>query len=257
MRSALFLSAALLAAPAFGQSTPEAFLALLPPVPGNVSTAKPADRAAFEGKVNRALTTMDQQIRLKKQREDKEGKASGEALEAKITGGRKGPSKAEQAKLEKMSDQEKMAWAMSQMAAMDPNAMREMAERGQATQKAVNVPKDARDRMARIGQVKGKYEALEAEVAALSGGGGRGFSSQARVVAPNLSAKFAASYIAILNEHLGAIKAALPDYKRQAQAMAAATGLPKATAESTDALTELRDYAARLMDVYKYNTSAK
>jgi len=202
------------------------------------------------------LAKMDEQLRLKKEREEREGKASGEALQAKATGGRKPPTKEEKERLKKMTPQEKMAWAMSQMGSMDPAAMQAIAARTQAAQKAVNVPKDAQERMGRIAKITAKYQALEAEAGALAGGGGRSFSSQGSRVPSTLCPQFTAKYVALLNEELAAIKAALPDFKRQAVAAAEAAGISKEAAASTEAMEAIRAYASRLLDVYKFNTTA-
>jgi hypothetical protein len=193
---------------------------------------------------------MDKHLDQKRKAEDKAGKASAEGLRDKMTGGVKVPPKE---KLDAMSQQEKIAWAMANMNNMNPAAMQDISARSQATQKALNLPKDARDRIARIGRVTAKYEALESEIRALGNLGGRDYSSPARnAVSAEMAQKFTVKYLTILDEHLGAIKAALPDFKVQAQHQAEAAGLPKGSAASTEAMQAIRDYTARLGDVFKY-----
>lgn len=238
------------------QPTPEAFLALLPGVPAGICAAKAPERRAFTEKLQRILDQMDEQIRQTQERERSASEAGAEALARQVRAS--APSKAEREKLKGMSKEEKMAWAMAQAQAMDPAAMQALAAAGQAAQEAAALAPEARARFERIARLKDRYESLAAEFRVqLRGAAGRSYSSRLGTVAPVDCAKASAKYSALLGEHLAALKAALPDYRRQAQAAALAAGRAKDSACSVEALEEIRDYAARLGDVYAFGGGAE
>jgi hypothetical protein len=254
MRTALCLSMALMAAPcAQGQATPEALLALVPPAPVQVCAARPAEREAFQARLRGLIAAMDARIDQKRAKDEAASEASGKALEARMTA--KAPSQKELDRVETLSDAEKIKWAMAQMGNQDPAAMRELAVRGQGAQQALAANKEGKARLDRLTRAKAKYEALDAEYRALIGGGGQDFTSRMRNVPPALCPQLTAKYQSLLAEQLTALKAALPDYQRMAEASAQAAGLPKGAAASTEAMSEVRDYAFRLMEIHKFNTS--
>lgn len=249
-----FLMAAFVATLAPGQ-TPEAFLASFPAPPSNLCTAGAAERQAFGEKVGKLVSTLDERIQLKTDQENQEGRAAGASLEKRMLGGKGRPSQAEMDRVENMSQQEKMAWAMAQMGQMNPQAMQEMASRGQATQEALQLSKEATVLRGRITQAKAKLKALDEELGRLRGSsGGRSFSSRPLApVAADACRQLGPKYLNLLGEYLAALKAALPDYQRQAVAQAKAAGLAPAKASSTEALTELRDYLNELLGAYKFS----
>jgi hypothetical protein len=245
----VFLLALAAASAVFGQATPEAFLGLVPAIPGNVCGAPSTARDAFREKVEQVVATMDRQLTLKRRQEEAKAQASGEALQDKMMGGKAKRAKFDAAKVERMSDAEKMAFAMAQAGSMDPAAMQQMATRASATR---DIGKPSKS-IERIREVRAKYHALDQEERSVRGvPGGRDYTARA-MNRPDLCPQLSAKYVAILGEHLAAIKAALPDFHRRAEAAAASAGIPKAEAASTEAMAEIKAYTECLRDVYRFN----
>jgi hypothetical protein len=248
MHGLVLLPALLLGAPsAKAPASPEAFLALIPPIPVDPCAARTADQERFQEKLKPILASLEERISRQEQADQEEEKQAGAAMQKKL---RASSPKVDREAVRKMSPQEKMAFAMAQMGSMDPKVMAELNEKTQAAREGATLTPELK----LLATFDAQYEALLDEYQERAGAaGGRGYTSRSQQPQEDLCPQFAPRYVKLLQRHLAAIKAALPSFKHQAEARRRTLGVKGPGASSVPALEAIRSYVERLEKVHLFS----